>query len=225
VLVINTYDRADELTTSTSSISGTQPLTTIYTYAGNGNQILASGPTSATVSTYSHQNELVQVVGPSTDLQLVYDGQGDRLRSDEQMVPTPVIVNDVQDLVGAPGNRVNTGDQPPPDGLSDLVNDGTQDYLYLQPGSGMDPVVGYTSSPDTYLAIDTLGSVRLATDPTNAVIGEGAYEYLTNRLGSGGKGTRSGKECGRLLADQVGQQRQQTGEQPAADHHPYLRWQ
>jgi hypothetical protein len=86
-----------------------------------------------TTTTYNEQNELVQVVGPATDLQLVYDGQGDRLRSYEQAVASPVIANDAQDLVGAPGNRVNTGDQPLPNGLPDLVNDGTQDYLYLQP--------------------------------------------------------------------------------------------
>jgi hypothetical protein len=117
--------------------------TLTITPGDDGNQIIASGPTSATVSTYNQQNQLIQVQGPTTDLQLVYDGQGDRLRSYEQLVPTPVIVNDVQDLVGAPGNRVNTGEQPLPDGLSDLVSDGTQDYLYLQPGSGMASQKGY----------------------------------------------------------------------------------
>ncbi len=175
-LVTNTYDPADDLTTSASSISGRQPLTTTYTYDGNGNQIIASGPSYATVSTYNQQNQLIQVQGPTTDLQLVYDGQGDRLRSYEQQASgTPVIVNDVQDLVGAPGNWVNTGAQPLPDGLSDLASDGTQDYLYLQPGSDMAPY-NPTTTHATYLAIDTLGSVRLATDPTNAVIGEGAYD-------------------------------------------------
>ncbi len=186
VLVTNTYDLADELTTSLNKVGSSQPLTTTYTYDGNGNQIIASGPTSATVSTYNLQNQLIQVQGPTTDLQLVYDGQGDRLRSYEQLVPTPVIVNEVQDLVGAPGNRVNTGAQPLPDGLSDLASDGTQDYLYLQPGSGMAPAMGYNGSHATYLAIDTLGSVRLATDPTNAVIGEAAYDAWGNIQASNG---------------------------------------
>jgi YD repeat-containing protein len=99
--VTNTYDLADELTTSLNKVGSSQPLTTTYTYDGNGNQVIASGPTSATVNTYNQQNQLVQVQGPNTDLQLVYDGQGDRLRSYEQLVPTPVIVNDVQDLVSA----------------------------------------------------------------------------------------------------------------------------
>ncbi len=186
MLVTNTYDLADELTASANKLGSSQPLTTTYTYDGNGNQVIASGPSSATVSTYNLQNQLVQVQGPTTDLQLVYDGQGDRLRSYEQLVPTPVIVNEVQDLVGAPGNRVNTGAQPLPDGLSDLASDGTQDYLYLQPGSGMAPAMGYNGSHATYLAIDTLGSVRLATDPSNAVLGEAAYDAWGNIQASNG---------------------------------------
>jgi YD repeat-containing protein len=99
VLVTNTYDLADELTTSLNKVGSNPAQTTTYTYDGNGNQIIASGPTSAAVSTYNQQNQLIQVQGPNTDLQLVYDGQGDRPRSYEQMVPTPVIMNDVQDLV------------------------------------------------------------------------------------------------------------------------------
>ncbi len=186
VLVTNTYDLADELTTSLNKVGSSQPLTTTYTYDANGNQIIASGPSFATVNTYNLQNQLIQVQGPTTDLQLVYDGQGDRLRSYEQLVPTPVIVNEVQDLVGAPGNRVNTGAQPLPDGLSDLASDGTQDYLYLQPGSGMAPAMGYNGSHATYLAIDTLGSVRLATDPSNAVLGEAAYDAWGNIQASNG---------------------------------------
>jgi RHS repeat-associated protein len=174
VLVTNTYDLADEPITSTTTIGSSQPLTTTYTYDANGNQIIASGPSFATVSTYNEQNQLVQVQGPNTDLQLVYDGQGDRLRSYEQQVAgTPVIVNDTQDPVG---------------GLSDLASDGTQDYLYAQPGSGQAPLMGYnpTTTHATYLAIDTLGSVRLATNSTNAVIGAGAYDAWGNAQPSSG---------------------------------------
>jgi hypothetical protein len=93
-----------------------------------------------------------------------------------------VLVNDAQDLVGAIGNWVNTGAQPLPAGLSDLVSDGTQDYVYLDPGRGSAPVAGYnpTSSRATYLASDDLGSVRLATDPSDLVIGAGAYDAWGN---------------------------------------------
>ncbi len=152
---------------STGRVSGTVLVTTTYTYDGNGNQILASGPSSATVSTYDDQKQLVQVQGPNTDLQLVYDGQGDRLRNYEQAVPSPVIANDTQDLVG---------------GLSDLVNDGRQDYLYLQPGSGQAPLATFnpTTGQGVYLATDDLGSVRLATSPTGAVVGAGAYDAWGN---------------------------------------------
>jgi RHS repeat-associated protein len=176
VAVTNTYDLADELTSSLNKVGSNPAQTTSYSYDGNGNQVLASGPGGVTTNTYNQQNELVQVVGPTNDLSLVYDGQGERLRSYEQAVPSPVIVNDTQDLVG---------------GLSSLASDGTQDYLYLQPGSGQAPVAGYNPSTSgaTYLAVDDLGSVRLATGPTGAVVGAGAYDaWGTAQPNLGGSG-------------------------------------
>ena len=156
-VLTNTYDLADELTGS----AGTQGNTT-YTYDGNGNQIGSIGPTGAVSNAYNDLGQLTQVQGPTTNVSYVYDGQGDRLRSYEQYGPTPVLTNDVQDLAG---------------GLSDLVSDGTVDYTYLEPGTGAAPVAAYNQSTtrSTYLATDLLGSVRLATDPTGAMIGAGAY--------------------------------------------------
>jgi RHS repeat-associated protein len=113
------------------------------------------------------QNELLQVAGPSTSPQPADDGQGDRLRSEEQAAPSPVVVNDAQDLVG---------------GLSSLTSDGSQDYFYLQPGNGQAPVAAFdpSASSGRYLATDDLGSVRLATDPADLVIGAGAYDVWGN---------------------------------------------
>src|SRR6185312_1974402 len=71
------------------------------------------------------------------------------------------------------------------------VSDGINDYTYLDPGAGEAPTAAYTlaTSRTTYLASDVLGSVRLATDSTGAVIGAGAYDawgvYQPN-LGSSG---------------------------------------
>ncbi|HUY56149.1 MAG TPA: SBBP repeat-containing protein [Candidatus Nanopelagicaceae bacterium] len=157
-ILTNTYDLADELTGS----SGTQGNTT-YRYDGNGQQLGSLGPTGALTNTYNDLGQLTQVQGPTTNVSYVYDGQGDRLRSYEQYGPTPVLINDAQDLTG---------------GMSDLVSDGTADYTYLTPGSGQAPVSAYTqaSTRSTYLATDVLGSVRLATDPTGALIGAGAYD-------------------------------------------------
>ncbi len=65
VLVTSTYDLADEPITSTTTISSIQPLTTTYTYDGNGNQVIASGPSSATVNTYNQRNQRVRACGVS----------------------------------------------------------------------------------------------------------------------------------------------------------------
>ncbi len=157
-LITNTYDLADQLT-GTASTQGN----TTYSYDGNGNQTASYGITGIVTNTYNDLDQLTNVVGPGTNVSYVYDGQGARLRSYEQSGTTPVLSNDAQDLAG---------------GLSDLVSDGTNDYTYLDPGAGEAPTAAYTvgTSRTTYLASDVLGSVRLATDPTGAVIGAGAYD-------------------------------------------------
>jgi len=157
-VLTNSYDLADELTQSQGTAG-----TTTYRYDGNGNQLGSLGPTGTVTNTYNDLGQLTQVQGPTTNVSYVYDGQGDRLRSYEQYGPTPVLTNDAQDLAA---------------GMSDLVSDGTADYTYLAPGTGAAPVSAYTqgSTRSTYLATDVLGSVRLATDPTGALIGAGAYD-------------------------------------------------
>ena len=59
-----------------------------------------------------------------------------------------------------------------------MVNDGQQDYAYLDPGAGAAPYVGYSSAFNTrsYLTSDLLGSVRLATNSQDVVLGAGAYD-------------------------------------------------
>ena len=153
VEVTGTYDLGNELTGSASSVGGSQPLTTTYSYDGDGGrQGVMASPTAVTSTTGRGDWPTPQV------------GRG---RSEEQGGLTWSLANDAQDLVG---------------GLSDLVSTGTQDYLYLQPGSGQAPVMGYqpSTSRATYLATDDLGSVRLATDPTDAVVGAGAYDAWGN---------------------------------------------
>jgi YD repeat-containing protein len=106
-VITNTYDLADEL----SGTASTQGNTT-YSYDGNGNQTASYGITGVVTNTYNDLEQLTNVVGPGTNVSYVYDGQGDRLRSYEQSGTTPVLYNDAQDLAG---------------GLSDLVNDGTDE--------------------------------------------------------------------------------------------------
>ena len=165
----NTYDAADELLSSTSQPLGFigPALPTTYAYDANGNQLGSVGPSGAITSTYDLQNQLIQVVGPNTNITYVYDGQGDRLRCYERAGPVPVTHDYAQDLAG---------------GMSDLLSDGQQDYAYLNPGSGQAPLLALnqTTQRSAYLGTDLLGSVRLVTDPTGAVIGAGAYDVWGN---------------------------------------------
>ena len=162
VATTNTYDAADQLSTAATT-GGPQPGTATYGYDGNGNQTGSSGPAGTTSNTFNDLNQLTRIVSPGTNLTLLYDGQGDRLRSYERGTPTWALRNEAQDLAG---------------GLSALVWDGTADYAYLSPGDGSAPLSSYTpaTSRATYLATDLLGSVRLATDPSGATIGAGAYD-------------------------------------------------
>ena len=162
VATTDTYDAADQLGTSAVT-GGPQPGTTSYGYDGNGNQTGSSGPAGTVANTFNDLNQLTHISGPGTNLTLLYDGQGDRLRSYERGTPTWTLRNEAQDLAG---------------GLSALVSDGTADYAYLSPGDGSAPLSSYTpaTSRATYLATDLLGSVRLATDPSGATIGAGAYD-------------------------------------------------
>ena len=162
VVTTNSYDAADQLSTAATT-GGPQPGTTSYGYDGNGNQTGSSGPAGTTSNTFNDLNQLTHITGPGTNLTLLYDGQGDRLRSYERGTPTWTLRNEAQDLAG---------------GLSALVSDGTADYAYLSPGDGSAPLSSYTpgTARATYLATDLLGSVRLATDPAGATIGAGAYD-------------------------------------------------
>ena len=142
-------------------------MVTSYGYDGNGNQTSSTGPAGAITNTFNAQDQLVRQRGPGTDLSLVYDGQGDRLRSVEAGGPLPVRRDEARDLVG---------------GLSSLAGDGQADYAYLAPGSGMAPLSTFNTGVNrtTSLGTDLLGSVRLATDPTGATIGAGAYDAWGN---------------------------------------------
>ena len=86
---------------STSAVAGgPQPGTTSYAYDGNGNQTGSSGPAGTTSNTFNDLNQLTRIVGPGTNLTLLYDGQGDRLRSYERGTPTWTLRNEAQDLAG-----------------------------------------------------------------------------------------------------------------------------
>jgi len=156
----NCYDAAAQLTTSSNSAQGT----TSYSYDGAGNQTGSAGPQGTTTNTYNDLGQLTHVAGPTTNVGYISDGQGDRLRSLAQGAPQWQIQTLAQDVAGG--------------GLSSIASDGTQDYTYLEPGKGQAPLAGsnQATGQTTYLGTDLLGSVRVATNGANQVIGAGAYD-------------------------------------------------
>ena len=103
------FDAADQLTSSSAVTGSAAPIVTGYGYDGNGNQTSSAGPAGTTANTFNAQDQLVRQRGPGTDLALVYDGQGDRLRSIEAGGPLPVRRDEARDLAGGrseqPGRR------------------------------------------------------------------------------------------------------------------------
>ena len=69
-----------------------------------------------------------------------------------------------------------------PGGLSGLLSDGAADYGYADFGVGAAPVARMDagSSQGAYLASDLLGSVRLATNPSDQTLGSGSYDAWGN---------------------------------------------
>jgi len=94
----NGYDNADELLTSTTGVS-----TTVYGYDGAGNQTSSVGPSGTTINSYNDLEQLTTVTGPTTNLSLVNDGQGDRLRSYEQGTPVWQVRSQAQNLISPSG--------------------------------------------------------------------------------------------------------------------------
>jgi len=161
----NGYDAADEVLTRTTGLSATA-----YSYDGAGNQTGSVGPSGVTSATFNDLNQLTQVSGPRTDASYVYDGQGDRLRMMEPGTPQG------QGQDQALARDLATG------GLSALASNGTQDYAYMEPGAGQAPLVGTNgqTGQSTYLGTDLLGSVRVAVDGSNTVVGAGTYDAWGN---------------------------------------------
>jgi RHS repeat-associated protein len=187
------YDAADQLLSSTGALG-----TTTYSYDGSGNQTGSVGPDGATTTTFNALDQLTHIAGPATNLSVVPDGQGDRLRSYEQGTPQWAVANDAEDLAAFDGGAALASTDAPGasnadagasgSGLSSLASSTTAssptgvDYIYLNPAAGQAPLSGYNASTtqSTYLASDLLGSVRLATGAANAILGAGAYDAWGN---------------------------------------------
>ena len=108
--------------------------------------------------TYDSANRLKAEKGPSYSVSYVYNGLGDRLQETVNGQTTTFVM----DLNGS---------------LSQVLNDGTNDYLY-----GMDRIAQQNGSDTEYFLADALGSVRQLSDPTGTVTMARAYPGMQPRL-------------------------------------------
>jgi RHS repeat-associated protein len=143
------YDNADEITGVTSG--GT---TTSFGYNTQGDRVSAG---SASYS-YNQIDQMTAYINGATSATYQYDGTGQR---------TSKTVN---------GNT-NAFVYDNAEGTSQILSDGTNDYIY---GPGGIPLEQINGSTVTYLHRDQLGSTRVLTDQNKNVVGTYSYDAYGN---------------------------------------------
>jgi RHS repeat-associated protein len=168
------YNSAEQLTSLTQSVG----LATSYSYDANGSRVgstvAADGSTPAATTGYSYDpsGSLVSVSVPATSsasaFSVDYTTDGDGLRQSRTVGSSTKSF--VWSTVG---------------GLPLLLDDGSHSYIY---GPSSAPVAQVTDSTGTvrYLHSDLLGSTRLITSSTGAVVGTTRYDEYGNRTAHGG---------------------------------------
>lgn len=155
------YDSASQLTSRT--IGG---VTTTYGYDTGGNRTSATTSGQTTTLGYDLADRMKSYAKGTTSATYVYDGDGNR---------TSKTVN------GTTANFVYDNAE----GLSQILSDGTNSYIY---GPGGMPIEQVNGSAVTYLHQDQLGSTRVLTDQNRNVVGTytyGAYGTTTAHTGTG----------------------------------------
>ncbi len=155
-----TYDDAGNRLTETRD-----DVTTTYSYDDAG-RIVSVGATSATYDdagnltdlgtdeyTYDYGNRLVTSVANGHDATYTYDGDGVRVGAEVDSSPSEFLV----DREG---------------GLPTVVDDGAQSYLQA------DGLIEVAGGGDLYPLTDALGSVRVVTNASGAVVGSKSYEVF-----------------------------------------------
>jgi RHS repeat-associated protein len=131
-----------------------------YTWDNNGN-LLNDG---VNTYTYDPANRLVSFNGQGVNATYIYNGMGDRLSQTVNSNTTTYTLD------------LNTG-------LTQVLNDGTNTYLY---GNGRIAQVNTTTE---YFLGDALGSVRQLTDATGDVTLAKSYQPYGETLASAGNGS------------------------------------
>ncbi len=185
-----TYDPADNLTTTpnnstqaydtgnevTSKVSA--GVTTNYTYDTRGNRTSAGTVTYG----YDQMNRLKTVSGP-TAASYAYDGDGARTQKTVGSTTNAFVYNNAEDV-------------------SQILSDGTNSYIYGPGGMPVEQVAN--DNTVTYLHHDQLGSVRLLTNDSRAVVGTYTYDAYGATTAKTGAATTPMRYAGQYADDESG---------------------
>jgi RHS repeat-associated protein len=164
------YDPAGRLVTDQPAAGAT---VAAYGYDADGNRTSETTGTATTSYVYDQANRLTVYTGPgaSAGMGIGYDGDGLRASSGGDFV----------------GSHDYTWDSASSD-LPLLLSDGTNDYLY-GPSDQVVEQINQTDGTTTYLQHDQIGSVRLLTDTTGAIVGTRSYDPYGTLLAHDGDQT------------------------------------
>ncbi len=153
-------------------------VTTNYTYDTRGNR------TSAGTVAYScdQMNRLKTVSGP-TAASYAYDGDGARTQKTVGSTTNAFVYNNAEDM-------------------SQILSDGTNSYIYGPGGMPVEQVAN--DNTVTYLHHDQLGSVRIMTDSTRAVVGTYTYDAYGATTAKTGAATTPMRYAGQYADDESG---------------------
>lgn len=141
------YDAANEL----NSAGGTT-----YAYDANGSRVSRTLGSDTTNYTFNSDNLLTDTSSTSTTTHYVYDGENQRIAAVESGTRTDFVLD------------TTVGDEVV---LQEATGSSTATYTY---GAGL--ISRETSSGIRYLLADGLGSVRLETDASGAIVREHSYD-------------------------------------------------
>jgi RHS repeat-associated protein len=163
---------------SQDDVVGGQPTSLEYTY-DEANRLTAVGSVSYTwdangnllndgtnTYTYDSANRLTAVTGGQNAVSYVYDGLGNRL----QQTANGTTITYVNDLNG---------------GLTQVLSDGTNTYLYGNGRTAQAPITNPQSTIQYFLG-DALGSVRQMADESGEVVYAASYDPYGQVLSTNG---------------------------------------
>jgi RHS repeat-associated protein len=177
-----TYDAVGNRLTQDANPSG-QPASTSYTY-DEANRLTSVGGVSYTWDangnllndgtnsyTYDSANRLTAVSGKQTSVNYVYNGLGDRLQQVVNGNKTTYV------------NDLNAG-------LTQVLDDGTNTYLYGNDRIAQSPISNSQSTIQYFLG-DALGSVRQMANESGALVYTASYDPYGEVLSASGEAQTS----------------------------------